>query len=201
METHFKINNVSLPYHRGTYNKSYENERSCEVPLGHWFLDKFNDDVLEVGCVLPYYLDGIKHTVIDLTDIHPCNIKANALDWDYTGKNVLCVSTIEHLQKREYSNGSDQDAVTLLNLIISQAANWLITFPPTYHPILDAYLKSNTQITRRILKRANWFNEWEVEPDSNNFDFLFGHRDGRSPDGVFNNANAICLITNQKELL
>ena len=197
----FTAGSIALPYCRSGYNKAYENERAVEVPLGFWFLEKFNHNVLEVGCVLPYYLKDPAHKIIDLTDVHPRNIKANALDWDYKNKNVLCISTIEHLQKKEYDNGSDQDAIKLFELITNNADNWLITFPPTYHPILDTYIRSQKDIQRIFLQRINWENEWVTSVNENGWDVLFGHRDGRASDGVFNNANIIVVVTNQQELL
>ncbi len=196
----FKVGKLELDYCRGDYNSAKFNERSVEVPLGQWFIDKFKNEVLEVGCVMPYY--GYEnHTIIDLTDVHPKNIKANGLDWDYKDKNVLCISTIEHYNKREYNNGSDEDAITQLHKIIDHASNWLITYPCTYHPLMDDYLFNHPEITRVVLKRVDWDNNWEQEKNSNNFNFLFGHRDGRSPDGIYNNCNGLVLITNQPEII
>ena len=201
----FKINNLVFDYCRDQYNKSYENERSIEIPLGHYFLDKFNDDVFEVGSVMIHY-GGDLHTVIDLCEKHPRVLNVNALDADYTNKNVLCISTIEHMMKREYGNGSNEDSITFLKKVINEANNYLITFPPTYNEFLDDYIV-NELIAKKasnifLLKRVSSDNQWAVERNLSTYSsYLFGHRDGRHPDGYYNNANAVCVITNLKELI
>lgn len=197
---HFKINDVSLPYAREAFNEAWKNERSVEVSLGRWFLDKFNGNVLEVGAVMPYYGHS-EHEIIDLADEHPKSKKINALSFDYTGRNVLCISTIEHMMTKEYNNGSDQDSINFLNMVISQADNYMITFGISYNPFLDDYLKRNTTVPRLILKRINWKNEYVKHYANNDFSFPFGHSDRPIPQGYFNNANGLCIVTNLKELL
>ena len=200
MRNTFKVGKLELQYCTDNYNKSYENERGVEVPLGHWFVNNFTN-VVEVGCVLPYYFDT-QHVVIDLCDTHPKNIQINALDYDYKDKNVISLSTIEHLNSKEYNNGSDQDAITLLHKIIDNAKNWLITFPVTYHAVLDKYLIDHPEIKRTFLRRLDWANNWiqsNDEPEC--VKQLFGSRDGRHPDGFFNNSNCNFLITNVLDIL
>ncbi len=201
MNSKFKLGSIELPYCYHEHNSSFRNERKVEVPLGAYFLDKFNNDVFEVGCVMPHYGRG-EHTIIDLTDNHPRNIKANALHWDYTGKNVLSISTIEHFMTREYGNGSNEDSITCLSKIVTEAKNYLITFPTCYNEFLHQHMKSNAFIPRVMLKRINQNeNEWEQYFDFDNVDIEFGHWDGRNPDGKFNNANAEFIVTNLPELL
>lgn len=196
----FYVGDLELEYERSNYNSAWGNERSIEVPLGKWFLNKFGNESMEIGCVMPYY--GLEnHNIYDLCDTHPKNKKENALNLEYYNKNVLSLSTIEHLQKAEYNNGSNEDALRLLVKIIEDSDHFLITFPTTYHPLLDKFLMYHPEIPRVIMKRLNWENTWVVEDNSFNFNFLFGHRDGRYPDGQYNNANAVCVVTNCKELI
>lgn len=197
----FNINNSELPYCRDRYNDAFNNERSVEVSLGRYFLNKFNNDVTEIGAVLPYYSND-EHEIIDLTDNHPKSKKINGLEYDVTNKNVLCISTIEHMYRAEYNNGSDYDSIIFLNKILMFAKNYLITWGIGYNKFLDDYVKKHPEIPRFILKRVNKKNEWEVDINFNNFDYLFGHYDGKHfPIAEFNNANAICVITNLPELL
>lgn len=201
MNKTFKLGQIELEYCFSDFNSSWNNERKVEIPLGKYFLEKFDNQVLEVGCVMPHY-GYDKHTIIDLTDVHPKNIKANALHWDYTGLNVLSVSTLEHFMKREYNNGSNEDGIICLNKIVSEAKNFLITFPTCYNEFLHAFVKNNPRIPRVMLKRITQEgNLWEQHFDLNNCDIEFGHRDGRNPDGMFNNANAEFIVTNLPELL
>jgi hypothetical protein len=201
----FQINDITLRYNRTFFNEAYRNERSLEVAIGHWFLDRFNlmeSMVLEVGAVMPYYLKDTKHEVIDLADEHPKSRKINALDYDYAGRNVLSISTIEHMMKKEYNNGSDNDGITFLTKVLTSAPNYLITMPTGgYNPHLEAYLTSHPEIPRLIMRRTNWKNEWIKHDNPNDFAIPFGHSDRPIPAGFFNNANAVIVITNLKELL
>lgn len=209
----FQINEVKIRYAREWFNEAYQNERSVEVALGRWFLDRFKwqvgegagsltfgHPVLEVGCVMPYY-GRDTHNVVDLADEHPKSRKANALDLDYTGRNVLCLSTIEHMHCKEYSNGSDEDGVTCLKRIVSQAANYLITFPTQYNEALTAYMSTHPEVSRLILRRVNWKNEYVKHADSNDFSIPFGHSDRPIPEGWWNNSNGVVMVTNLRELL
>lgn len=196
----FKINDIELRYAREFFNEAYKNERSLEVSIGRYFLSKFGNETLEVGAVLPYYGNDA-HEIIDLADEHPKSKKLNAIDLDYTGKNVLSISTIEHMSTKEYGNGSDQDCITFLNKVLSGASNYLITWGIGYNPVLDEYIKTHPEIPRLIMKRVNWKNEYEKHGDSNDFSFPFGHSDRPIPAGYFNNANGVCIVTNLKELL
>lgn len=193
---YFNINNLMFTYCREQYNKAYENERSVEISLGRYFLEKFNDTI-EIGAVLPYYGND-SHTIIDLTDEHPKSQKLNALDYDCSGKNILSISTIEHMMKREYNNGSNEDSIIFLNKVISQAKNYLITWAMDYNEFLDYYIRQHSEIPYFILKRVNWNNEWMVEKDRSKV-HPFGHSD--RPMLGFNNANAIFVATNLKQLL
>lgn len=52
-----------------------------------------------------------------------------------------------------------------------------------------------------ILRRINWKNEYVKHADNNDFSIPFGHSDRPIPDGWWNNANGIVVVTNLKELL
>lgn len=204
MSNTFQINDITLRYERAFFNEAYQNERSVEVALGRWFLSRFSSvdkPVLEVGAVMPYY--GVdSHEIIDLADEHPRSKKVNALDYDYAGRNVLSISTIEHMMTKEYGNGSDADSYTFLTKMIGSASNYLVTWAIDYNHHLDAFMRFNRNVPRFILRRTNWKNEWVKQIDSNDFTSSpFGHSDKPIPQGFFNNANAICVATNLPELL
>lgn len=196
----FQINDQKLRYAREFFNEAYRNERSVEVALGRWFLSKFESNILEVGAVMPYY-GSESHKIIDLADEHPKSEKINALGYDYKDKNVLSISTIEHMMVKEYNNGSDKDSITFLNEVIASAPNYLITWGVGYNQFLDAYMKEHPEISCFILRRTNWKNEYVKHTDSNDFSFPFGASDKPIPEGFFNNANGVCVVTNLKELL
>lgn len=191
-----KIGSVVLDYCFDEYNSAYNNERKIEVALGKYFIDKYNNDVIEAGTVMRHYNRNF-HKMLDLTEIGNGIINCNALEYDYSNSNCLSISTLEHMIKREYNNGTDYDSIICLNKIIKESKNYLITVPQNYNEFLDAALyKSGLQ---RISLKRDKDNIWSIESDVDNFNYRFGHRDNRAPDGVWNNSNAFFLITNQSE--
>lgn len=194
----FSINKLSLNYCRDDFNQSFQNERSVEVPIAKWFVDKFNNEAVEIGAVLCHYGYN-KHTIIDLTEKHPNVININALDFNYKDKNVVSISTIEHMSQREYGNGSNNDAANLIEKVINESKNYLLEFPVCYNEFLDDFIeKSGYKF--HLLRRISWLNHWEYTTDKTILDsYRFGHKDGRKNDGYFNNANAIRFITNLED--
>lgn len=190
---YFRVNECVFPYCRHSYNFSAHNERAVEVPLGGFFIENFGYNVIEVGAVLCYY--GYKHTeIIDISDPHERVTKANALDIDYTGKNVVSISTVEHLNTKEYwyGNKSDDDCISLLEKIVTQANNYLITWPIGFNLKLDKYVELKTTLPKFVLKRISVDNKW-IKDKSMSFNYLY--------DSPFEWANAICCVTNLDVLL
>ena len=135
---------------------SQDNERIVELKLAmDWYEKVFNagraDTILEIGNVLGFY--GFSdHECIDkfaaLPDISPAGTVDNvdALEYDYTGRDVICVSTIEHMGMNDYDNptpNEGQDAITALDKIHNEASTYFITFGAKYNTLLDEYVKNN----------------------------------------------------------
>lgn len=190
MSGKFNIKDLEFDYFHHEYNKTYLNERIVEVPLGMYFIDKFGaENITEIGAVMPYYNYQCKE-VIDMRDPHNmCYRKNAAYNVEYTKKNILSISTIEHFKIGEYKNRTNQDSIICLNKIIEKSSNYLITWALGYNKFLDEYVK-NSNIKTLILKRISEKNEWIV-------DHSFDHK-YNSP---FNYGNAICVVTNLIELL
>lgn len=217
MSNTFTVGSVQLRYSRLYHNEAYQNERSIEVALGRWFVEHspkplhaVTEPVIEVGCVLPYY-GPTEHEVVDLADEHPSSRKVNALSLDYTGRRVLSISTIEHMQSSEYGNASDEDSITFLRKVTSEAERYLVTWGIGYNPVLDAWVKVHPEIPRTFLFRRDWKNTYtqvseSFEPSLGGksvsiWDTPFGHSDRPIPAGYHNNANVVVLVTNVPELL
>lgn len=103
----------------GSYNSSQDNERKAELPIGAWFLEKFDHDVVEIGEVMNSHIP-CTHTIYDLRGEMPGTTVQDAKQLDYHNKNVLSISTIEHVGEGD---------VDLIKKIQKQANNYLITFP------------------------------------------------------------------------
>jgi hypothetical protein len=214
----FTVGSVTARYAREYWNEAYQNERSIEVALGRWFLARYpgapaltmdpgklvvQNRVIEVGCVMPYY-GADQHEIVDISDEHPRNRKANALSLDFTGRNLLSISTVEHMSAKEYSNQSDEDSITFLRKVTSEAARYLVTWGIGYNPVLDAWVKAQpaSAVPRTFMKRTNWKNEYQQVAESDAlWATQFGHSDRSPIPGGFNNANVVVLVTNVPELL
>lgn len=187
-----KINNTSFDYFKHNYNSTWTNERHIEVSLGIYFINKFNFNCIEIGAVMPYY-DYTSKLVIDPRDDYQNCYRINALDHSYINENVLSISTIEHFKIDEF-NRTDYDSIICLYKIINEAKNYLITWPIGYNKILDNFTKLSN-IPRFIIKRKNIENEWEIDEDVNNFDYIYN--DAAKPIVTgFPCANALCIVTN-----
>lgn len=210
MSNTFTLGSTTLRYAREYFNEAYANERSVEVALGRWFLKRFETpqivagsvtSVLEVGCVLPYY-GADQHDIVDISDTHPRNRKADALKEDMAGRNVLSISTIEHMNGHEFGNQSDEDGIVFLQKVVKESANYLVTWGIGYNPVLDAWVKAHPEVPRTFLKRTNWKNEYEQVAESDAiWATQFGHSDRPPIPGGWNNANVVVVLTNVKELL
>lgn len=180
-DRYFRVNDCVFPYFSHSYNDAGTNERTVEVPLGEFFINNFGYGVTEVGAVMGYYGFNCGE-VIDSNAVY---------DIDYTNKNVLSISTVEHFKKNKYSNSSDNDSIVFLEKIISTAKNYFITWPLGYNSILDNYVK-NSKISYFIMKRISKDNKW-VKDEFKSFSHLY--------DSPFPKANGICCVTNLESLL
>lgn len=190
-DRYFRVNECVFPYFRHIYNDAGLNERTVEIPLGEFFINNFGYGVTEVGAVMGYYGFNCGE-VIDSHDTLPGVIKANAVfDIDYSGKNILSISTVEHFKADEYSNSSNEDSIVFLNKIVSCAKNYLITWPLNYNVFLDEYVK-NSNFSYFIMKRVSADNKW-VKDEFKSFSHLY--------DSPFPKANGICCVTNLESLL
>jgi hypothetical protein len=169
------------------YNNPNITERMIEIPLARWFIKQHNNYIIEVGAVTPYY-DTINHEVIDPYDNWPGCMRIGAKDYPYENKNVLSISTIEHIGHGEYSQPKNpKDAQEVLERI-RKASSYLVTWPVGYHTELDAYVADAKDLL--LLKRIN-FQEWEIVKTLEGVRYMYPWVCG----------NGLCIITNCNELI
>ena len=113
-----------------------------------------NDNLTEVGCVMPHY-GYCEHPIIDLfSEDSPAGVVQNvdAEECDFSGKDVLCLSTVEHIGKSDYDNPDidPEKAIRILDKITNEANSFLITWGTRYHNELDAHVKNS-------LDKYDWF--------------------------------------------
>lgn len=124
--------------------KKMHSERGIELFLMQEYMKKYQD-IIEVGAVSPYHTDifsNIKHKIIDPYDPYEACIKEDAEKIDFTNKNVLCISTIEHMGTESYGN-TEKDLykpARFLEKIAKESASFLVTIPIGANIELDEYL-------------------------------------------------------------
>ena len=199
----FKIGSLEIPYYRGWHgNREAMNERAPEIGLGNYFLDKF-EDVIEVGAVMPYY-GRTKHIVFDPYDNHPICNKVDVFNGDYNQRNVLSISTLEHVR---FDGGYEKDkdvnaSFEAIQKIIKESKNYLITVPMWAHTtLLEQIYKSDLKykILRRDDKRG-FVNNWsEVTNTEENMFEVYGYYEYGLD--FYGNSICICVLSNLKEIL
>jgi hypothetical protein len=133
-------------------------ERVVEIPLLDLYLRSV-DNPIEIGCVSPYYWKT-DHEIYDLTDNHPACKNINAKNIDFTNRNVVSISTIEHFNMENYDINSEEyiDPIEYLQKIILLSKKYFISFPLGYNPSLTEYALNQSDITINFLARVN--NAW-----------------------------------------
>ena len=153
------------------YNNTITNERSVEVPLGLRFLEMFNYDVIEIGAVMTHYSDRTKYKSIDPTD-STATINGVAEDYNYIDKNVLSISTIEHIGTGQYGVKKQSSAVEVLEKLHGESKSCLISWPIGFNKTLDSYVKENYEKFNYFfyIKKSQNPLKWEISKEIDNFD-------------------------------
>jgi len=135
---------------------SQDNERIVELKISMDYYEQLwgegkKNSIVEIGNVLGFY-GYCEHECIDkfasLPDISPAGEVKNidALDFDFTNRDVISVSTIEHIGTTDYNNptaNEGEDAVKVLQKIEKESNSYFLTFGPNYNKPLDEYVKNN----------------------------------------------------------
>ena len=134
---------------------SIDNERCIELALSkRWLANSTEPDkVFEIGAVMPYYWE-CKHEIVDPYD-ELATIKDFVENIDLSGKEVITISTIEHIGLDEYADDKssgganvpeileENGAVKALQQILKQSSRCFITFPAGYNMALDKWVVKN----------------------------------------------------------
>jgi len=154
-------------------------ERSVELAIADKWLEN-NKNVIEIGAVTPYYWPHRIKDIVDPTDTHKLiNIKKTLCDINLTGKNILSLSTIEHIGNREYGLEKEPElALQAFEKIIKESKHSLITIPVGYNLTLDAYIfnRSKNDINIFYLARGNGRrdNDWKQVAKFTKHQLLYG---------------------------
>jgi hypothetical protein len=178
-----------LPWTKIDYNNTPHSERMVEIPLLLWFKNNFKDFV-EIGAVSPYYT-SVKHPVYDPFDPYEGSIREPAEDLNYTGKNVLSISTIEHIGRGDYNQEKESGkALKVLEKIVQESESYLITWAANQNEELDEYAEKHCYAPGNFFKilRTGYY-QWQVV-----FNPCTSEYGSPYPFG-----NAVYLVTNCKQ--
>ena len=185
----FNVGKVTLEYNRSVAadlgpmtSQAIDNERTVEVPLGQYFLDQTPDklNVIEIGCTLPHYREE-KHIVIDLEEKHPLALNRDACAIDYTGKDVVSISTIEHI----HFDPTDHGTVVKIGhsgelawRIAKTAKRYLLTWPLFHNLQLDAFVsltnpKGFIVMERMLAEGQHDANIWQEYKRENPVNYIY----------------------------
>ncbi|MDP1694150.1 MAG: hypothetical protein Q8L34_01285 [Candidatus Woesearchaeota archaeon] len=197
----FKIGSLELEYIRENSNSAWRNCRAFELPLSKWFIEKYNNDILEIGDVTCHYSFFKEHVVVDPFGPYEKSIRKSAELVDYTGLNVLSISTLEHLNDTEYENNDPNLGIKVLQKIHNEAQNYLITIPIGAWRPMEDFLMNQNDIKYTFLQRESYrldTNNWTNKNDKNLFYENYLHFDYHLD--YYGCGSVVCVISNLKEI-
>jgi len=115
-------------------------ERSVELALANVWLEQLDtDQVTETGAVTPYYWPRRVSTIVDPYDSHPLvTDRASLFGLDFSGRDVLAISTLEHISMGDYGPANPGETPVLaLEKICRESRRFLITVPYGYNAAVD----------------------------------------------------------------
>lgn len=171
-DTSFMFNGKEYELFEHSFNCGYVDtrmtERSVELALAKEWLNCCSGDVTEVGAVTPYYFYDNRITeVVDPTDLHSrVSRKKSLFECDFKGKNILSISTVEHVGTHDYGMSEEKNVIDAIAKIVEEAKSFLITAPLGYNKLLDDWIRRNSSdYMIKILGRGinNHWDEIELQ--------------------------------------
>jgi hypothetical protein len=98
------------------------------------------------------------------------NIKKSLFDIDLSMKNVISISTIEHIGTGDYNMPINENCIEALDKILKESKNCLITIPIGFNKILDNYIASKSISAFAFIDiyyRSKKLNNWHHSTDLN----------------------------------
>jgi hypothetical protein len=142
IQTSFRNEKLILfqhPYNCGGLSRT-ATERTVELAIANiWLETQRIDSVTEIGAVTPYYWPGRIEDVVDPADAHlRVKRRASIFDVDLSGRNVLSISTFEHIGSGEYGLEPDHKLLPkAVDKLILECESFLVSVPAGYNPNAD----------------------------------------------------------------
>jgi hypothetical protein len=149
-------------------------------------MKEYKDNLIEIGEVTPFYADP-EHPVYDLVNEKKTTILKDGMEVDYKGKNVVSISTIEHVGTTDYGHKAEENkAWKLYEKISKESEKYLISFPVGYNKPFEKALTEN-QAPYIVMKRDQ-NNNWSPAKGQPLSDFQYNH--------PYYAGNAVAFLTN-----
>jgi SAM-dependent methyltransferase len=148
------------------YNLAWRNERTVELPIALQMLEDCSGETLEVGNVLPHYVD-IQHDVLDKYEVARGVINEDASSYrpDKRYALILSMSTLEHMGWDEHPRDIDKPALAVANLssLLAPGGTLVATLPVGQNPELERLIERGEISFTELyaLRRVSRNNDWE----------------------------------------
>lgn len=137
-------------------------ERSVELPLVKKWIKECEGEIVEVGAVTPYYFSEAKITeIIDPTDLHTSVTEHKSIfECNLKNRNVICISTIEHIGTDDYGLNIQDSSVEALFKVLNESKKCFVTFPLGYNRELDEWILANRNNEMVSILTRGMNNDW-----------------------------------------
>lgn len=166
-EDSFVYRGIEYPLFQHPFNCGYKDtrmtERAVEISLAKEWIEKCEGEIVEVGAVTPYYFTNDKIVdIVDPMDRHTLVTKhLSVFDYDLKDRNVLSISTIEHIGLGDYGFKEAHDAVEGIIKILKESRSCLITVPFGFNELLDTWILKNRKHTEITVLARGLNNAWQ----------------------------------------
>lgn len=176
----FEFCHENVPMTSHTYNCGKRNkrrtERAIEVAMAKYWIMRMKN-VIEIGAVTPYYYPNLVNEIVDPADGHyKVSDHKSIFDVDLRNRNVVCLSTVEHIGTGQYNVAETKDARMAIDKLLDESAHCLITTPVGQNSLIDDYLRNHFREDNLTLYTRSFFgNRWIIVNKESNVDEIINY--------------------------
>ncbi len=149
------------------YNRTYQNERTVEIPIIWEIVKEYYEKglkILEVGNVLSHYFP-VNHDILDKYEKGKGIINLDVVEYNPSVKYdlIVSISTIEHVGYDEKPRDPTKVLKAIENLrnLLKPNGKLIVTIPCGYNPYLDKLIKERKlRFTEMYCLKRISKNEW-----------------------------------------
>lgn len=167
----FKYDGIDYNYSLDTYNWTWTNERTIEIPIFKKLIkDNKDKDILEIGNVMSHYINS-EHDIVDKYEEAEGVLNYDIADCELGKKYdlIIAISTLEHVGWHDY-NENEFEPEKLLKAFdnifkhLKPNGKLIYSFPLGYNPELDKYIEEKKiKVSKQNhLVRGLLLNSWET---------------------------------------